>query len=223
MAKPFFIKNCNYCGSEFETTNDRQLYCNSTCRSYNSLEKSGKASEQMKTRKTRITKYAKKSKSNPQNRKPQPRNLPLLTRLLKSHIESYFSVDSIHDTNIYTANTNDKLIDKYGSEAIINPYEDIPWKVKRVTPTPMGDFVVTSVSKYVIDQIKEVFEGSKIFTGSTQERLIKEAVRPDIFDYPDEEREEMIRSGARYSITTYSTIVKRENVIDKSGIDISSF
>jgi len=202
-----FEKDCAYCGETFVTSNYRKKYCGSTCRTYASLERTGKLNDvQQAILKGEIQPISGTSTA----ATPTKDKETLITDILVSHLESLFSLDN---GDLYFYNPRAQNEDLPGQ---VNPHEDIEMGIRRVTVTPSGNFIVTSMCKPAIERIRERYEGSDIFEGNSPEYDDPITIAPNQFGKPRED----IKPGRKFSLLTFNTILKREDVIKKAGVNV---
>ncbi len=205
-----FEKTCDYCGNHFIATNARKRYCSGTCRTYASQERRGSLNGLQLAIKEGRVKTA--SISGPMASGSKEK---IITDLATGFLESLFSISGKY----YFGGPVEKDQD---GETIDHPhpYNDIENGVQRIRITPSGNFIVTSMCKPVIEEIRKDFKGSKIMVGTTQE-IRDGSMQPPNYLEKSEQGRRVARRGRVYTQYTYSTILPRKKVVKKAGIEVS--
>lgn len=145
-------KHCAFCEKPFQTENVRKEYCSNTCRTYASLDRSGKLEPNIKANLLR--------KNKPSRSDAQIGILSDRFDSVCSHIMGHFG-----DLAPYPVIRQN---DKGKPEPTSKQYhccEDLTWNVQNVRRLDNDRYLVTSVNGHLIQHIATTYKGSRIFLG----------------------------------------------------------
>ena len=225
IQKHAFDKKCEYCNTTFTTNNAKKKYCSSTCKTYNSLEKKGKLNNSSKMRIEGIKKKNEESQQKlipNQNKTKNDQKENIVDQLIESYLNSLFSIEDGYYFYIDEGQAGEKM---YIEGKPI--YLDIILNVKRVRKTPSGNYIVTSTSGNVIEEIRKKFNGSDIFKGQTSKierelmdpynKWLINSIKHSMPEAADELKAITPKNREEYYLT-FSTLLQRDKIIEVGKI-----